>query len=399
MNYNNNSFIISEQETDNLDGCFILNLPQELLQNIFFYLDSVFIFDILPKVCKRFEEIIDDKLFWKFKMCSQWKYTYPTFIDEHQKIDYKIACVSRELEEQRWLYKPSCQNTMKYVDFEKNNLETYSALTSLENGRLVITGSREQTISLIDVEKSIKTSCLTTLASVPKSHKGWIWSLSHCNNLLASGSFDTFLKFRDINTFKELNKINLQSAVLCSQMTNYEVVACGFNGYTHIIDTRTYAENFTQRIHKKPILSIISTPNEIITTGEDCKLVIIDKRQLKIRQRIALPECCITMSLDGNELWMGDVKGSIHLFGPINNRPTLVESMNVGQKIYAISHSSGSMMTLDDRHQFVVYEPCRKPAVLNQFQCQGNKFTYNNGILVSVGQMYLGIHYDKNCIS
>jgi len=71
----------------------------------------------------------------------------------------------------------------------------------------------------------------------------------------------------------------LKSAVLCTHLEQDCLIAGCFDGYTYFVDPRGPGIVSRHRYHHSPVLSIAVDDKNVMSVGEDCLLVVLDRRQ------------------------------------------------------------------------------------------------------------------------
>lgn len=374
-------------------------LPYEIILHITSFIDSEFIIRILSRVSQLFHDLIDNAAFWKVRLKKRWPNRYPALSVKDDEFDWKTACYERELQHKRW---SNLLNEMEYFTFSEGLFGAVDAVHLMEHGTLLATGSRDRYLNLLDIRKLDRndptSSVNCRLFCKANAHDGWIWSMASCDKVLTTGSWDMRIKFWDIPTMIEIREAKAHSAILCSHFEQNFYVAGGFDQYVYHFDPRAAQMLSKKRYHTKPILCLAADDKYIITGSEDSTISVYDRRSSKIINKRKLIDYPMSMSYDGDQLWIGDKGGHVHLIDASNGHLHIVDTYDVGhsQKVTGVIHTSGVMFTCSTDKTVKVLEPSLNPQLiisLNDINAEIAKISYQDGSLACASSgMFAGIY-------
>ena len=67
--------------------------------------------------------------------------------------------------------------------------------------------------------------------------------------------------------------------MLCTHLERDTLIAGGFDGHTYLVDHRSPLVTSHHRYHRGSVLSIAVDDNNIVSVGEDSRLVVVDRRR------------------------------------------------------------------------------------------------------------------------
>ncbi|CAH1772302.1 unnamed protein product, partial [Owenia fusiformis] len=365
----------------------LLTLPPELLLHICSYLKAKFVIKTLSQVCKALNELVKDESTWRIRVAKRFPKPFP-ILPADDVFDWQTACIEREEKFELWC---EPEETMDHFTYREEIFAPVDAVHLMKNGQLLASGSRDRYLNLIDVTKlesgdpvSVKASKVESLMD---AHKGWIWSLASVGNSLCSGSWDTYIKFWDLNApqLQTVNKIKLKSAVLCMHYEEGELFAGGFDKKTYRIDPRTSSIVSEFMLHKKPVLCMVADEKHVITGGEDETIYVLDRRSNGVLKSINIGSFAMSMCYNDGQLWVGDKTGHIHLLDPKHGKFDVVQSYETGQsgKITDLHNTLGAIFSASTDKTVNVLEPNENPGVISQlkFDMEAASLSYQDNTL------------------
>lgn len=366
-------------------------LPSEILLHICSFLDAKIVICRLSLTCRAFYHLMNDPLFWKVRIKKRWPKKYPAIPVNDDEFDWKSACISREEEHKRWY---NHEEEMDFFRFREGIFAAVDSVKIMEGATHVAVGSRDRYLNVLDLRKldpnepegNIKNARVFTKMD---AHKGWIWSMASIDGLLATGSWDTFIKFWDMEAGgQEIRMVKCKSAVLALHYEPQFMAAGGFDKKVYHIDPRTATIIAEKRIHKKPVLDVTANDKFIITGSEDSTIAIYDRRADAVLKTLELAEYPMSMSYHTDQLWVGDKSGLLHLIDANDGDFSVVETYNVGHsgKITGVHQTTGALFTCSTDNTIKVLEPNADPGpitTLKKHTAEVASMDYSNGVLVS----------------
>ncbi|XP_046353585.1 F-box/WD repeat-containing protein 9-like [Haliotis rufescens] len=377
--------------TDADDGGLNLTLdqlPPELLIRICDFLDARVIHK-LQRVCRVFEELLSGDTYFKTRVSRRWPKKYPAVPVDN--LDWQEACAEREETHAAWTNQEAHLEHFTYNDYMFAAVDTVHLM---KDGQILAAGSRDRYLTILDLAKydSTKEDSKKDMEifSDNKVHKGWIWSMDSQDNILATGSWDTFIRLWDLQAgVAPADVFKCKTAVLDLHLEHDLIIAAGYDKNLHLIDRRS--GTITKKTyHRKPVLCVAVDDQFIITGSEDKTICIYDRRADKNYKRLELDTYPLDMSYGNNQLWYGDKQGFLHLMDTANGAFDLVEKYDVGHKgkLTGVVHTLGAVYTSSTDHTIKVLEPSRNPGVIATLTSHLDGVTgisYQNGVLASAG--------------
>ncbi|GLH12614.1 F-box/WD repeat-containing protein 7 [Gryllus bimaculatus] len=367
---------MSEENSD----CAFLNIPVEIFLYICSFLDARFIANSLSLVCKHFHDVLSDESVWKSRIAKHHESVYPALpVDNPDEFNWQEACAKIEDEHNRWKNK---EKDMKRILLKDIHYASVDAVLLMKSGTLCFSGSRDHNLVAWDLQECKSSVDPNPKKVVENAHRGWIWKLEDFDGKLFSCSWDATVKSWDINCFEESCVFMCEQpalAIACSPST----MAVGlFNRRVMLFDPRASDKKIAfYKAHTGAVLALTMVNGYIVSASEDRTILVWDQRACKGSN--AYPMC---LSYADNSIYVGDVRGRVHLMNPNKGEFTVVESYDVGHtgKMTGIHHTAGSVMTCSSDGTMRILAPTRKLEPITVLKSQGGEITnfdYKSNVL------------------
>lgn len=387
-----------------------LNIPVEIFLYICTFLDARFVADSLSLVCRRFNEILLDDSIWKSRIAKHFSGIYPALtVDNPDVFDWREACACIEDEINLWKFKDDVMSRIVLKDIHYASVD---AVLLMNEGTLCFSGSRDHNLvawDLQEYETSVRPKKI-----IENAHNGWIWNLASHKERLYSCSWDSTVKSWDVQ--EDLKEI---SVLLCEQPAlalacNPTTVAVGlYNRRVMLFDPRVGANKlFSYKAHSGAVLAVAMVNGYIVSASEDKTIAVWDQRAGKIHKKKnlmdetsgsnAYPMC---LSYTNNIIYVGDVKGHLHLMNPKRGEFNIEESYNVGHtgKMTSIHHDAGCVMTCSCDGTLRIMAPTRKLEPLTVLRSVGGEITnfdYKDHVLaMGTTECVVEVWFPKSALS
>ena len=122
------------------------------------------------------------------------------------------------------------------------------------------------------------------------------------------------------------------------------------------------------RSHYYAVQAMKLTDRHVLSLSRDQTLVVYDRVAGKELKRINIPGqgWTTSLSLQDNSLYVGDLRGGLHLIDASQDRFSLVTSYDTGTPdIISISAGLGSVVTAASNGTIRVFQPDREMALIN----------------------------------
>lgn len=134
-------------------------------------------------------------------------------------------------------------STLEHITLSSGHIADVNAVLLVGGeGSVCVTGSRDRNVNLWDVRNGSEGVLLSTLKARGKfstTHRGWVWCLAASGDLLASGSFDSYVKVWDLQAGgAERMVVNARAAVLCLSCQQHMLFSGSHDQKVNIYDTR-----------------------------------------------------------------------------------------------------------------------------------------------------------------
>ncbi|KAH9498492.1 F-box/WD repeat-containing protein 9 [Bulinus truncatus] len=390
-----------------LKGSLTLDqLDDDVLFHIATFLEARVVKYALSQVCKRFQTMFDNETYWKMRITVRWPKKYPAVACSPDFL-WDEACVMRE--DMHRIWSDVEDNTQSFM-YTYNIYGGVDSVHLIKNGEIVVVGDRNRSLNLIDLTKypgadaddEKKKQMLVN--SNKTAHEGWIWSIASLGSKVITGSWDNQIRIFDaeagcslISTFK------CKSPVLSLYADDNEIVASCFDKNIYFIDPRTLSSR-TKIVHTKPVLCVTGSEKFILSGSEDKSISIFDRRADKVFKKFKLDKYPLCMSYRDNQLWLGDVSGSLHLHDGTDDVFQHIGTYDVGhtEKMTGVIYTPGAIFTSSGDKTIKVLEPTREPNIITSMTAHKKEIAeidYKNGVLVSAGGddclgVWLAKHFD-----
>ncbi|KAJ2948084.1 hypothetical protein O0L34_g9882 [Tuta absoluta] len=391
----------------------LLSMPVEIILKICSFLDAHFLKNTMSKVCTRFADILADDHLWKYWVHSKIKGCFPPLHDlkiwEEQQIDWEEVCVEMDVEKKKWC---NVKESMRHIVVKDVHFASVDTVLLVNNGELCVSGGRDRGIALWNVlkisphDKSDNTVVSLTLSEAkPKyirdAHAGWVWDLAADNvnsaSNIYSASWDNTVKAWDLATeFTCLQTFRCGMSALSVIATDNVVMAGLYSKKILTFDQRAGPGSISSyKAHKGPVLALSVHKQMVASVSEDKTLAVWDRiagklitSDVKITDK-SYPVC---ISWSPSAMYIGDSKGSLHLFHPEEHRylkshelwpePPIIKPPS---KITGCYQGQGNMIVSSDRGEIKFLYNCYPPEEYSSVQSSTFDVTqlqYLNGVMV-----------------
>ncbi|CAG4977776.1 unnamed protein product [Parnassius apollo] len=390
----------------------LLNMPVEIILKICSFLEADFLKYTLSKVCRRFEDILADDHLWKYWVHSKIKGFFPVLpnlkIWEEAQIEWEEICVEMDVEKKKWA---NVKDTTKHVVVKDVHYASVDTVLLANRGQICLSGGRDRGMAFWHV-KDIKLSegidDTTVLRDVkPRhikhdAHAGWVWDLAADNienaSTIYSASWDNTVKAWDLASGLNCIQTFRCGMTALSVVTADNIVMAGLYSKKILsFDLRSGPNPINSyKPHRGPVLALNSFKNMVASVSEDKTLAVWDrvagkliKNDVKIPADRAYPVC---INWCPSAIYIGDSKGSLHLFNPEDHvfvrtheiwpESSIIEPSN---KIAGCHQSQGNIIVCSDRGEIKFLYNCNPPQEYSNVQTSTFDVTqlrYQNGVLV-----------------
>ncbi|XP_049644869.1 F-box/WD repeat-containing protein 9 [Suncus etruscus] len=345
----------------------LLSLPPELLLQICAYLDARLVLHVLPRVCNALRDLVRDRVTWRLRAQRRVRARYP--VVEEDDFDWPGACMELEQHLARWAEDGRCA---EHFCLANGHIASVDSVLLLEGGSFCLSGSRDRNVNLWDLRQlgpEPSQALVKALGSKPYStHEGWVWSLAAVDHRVCSGSWDSTVKLWDMAADgQQFGEIKGKAAVLCLSYLPDVLVAGSYDKKVSVYDPRVGpALLHSQRLHSSAVLALLADEQRIVSTSEDHTLVVFDRRNHGVLQRLQLDSYLLCLSHQEPQLWAGDNRGALHVFSSHQGGFQHIRSFDVGHRsqITGIRHSLGTLYTTSTDKTFRVHLPTDPPKTI-----------------------------------
>lgn len=369
------SFKDDDPETngDEISWRTLDSLPPEIILHVFSYLPAKFVINVLSKVCKLFEDIIENDTTWKMRIFERWPKIYPIVPSVLPDMDWKFACIEREEQYRLW---SDFEENMKKFHLYDAHFGCVNVVQLIENGTLCVSGGRDGRLKLWSIERIIDSPEEIAIYSpelfvVGSSHhsNAWLWDVAFDESLkhVYSSGFDCNIKSWDLqDPFTLLETYSLSSPILCLAHHGNLLASGSFGRNVNIFDQRIpgSAPILSHNQHKKSVLCVAIDDKYVISGGEDRSAIIYDLTASKVIKKLEFEYFPLSMSYGEGQLFFGDVNNSVHVIDPAHGEFNLVHTIASGhsKKVTGVQHSFGSIITCSTDKTIRILEPNLNPA-------------------------------------
>ncbi|XP_046851957.1 F-box/WD repeat-containing protein 9-like [Xenia sp. Carnegie-2017] len=276
----------------------LTDLPPELLLSIFYFLRTRIVLTKVACVCKLFYHLVSTEAIWKIRFTKSWPTRIKTHNDfRHISPRWKELCYKNEEFDEFWVHEKKILSMTSVI-------QSYpiDSLLLMNSGRLLISGSRDRSICITNLENMKKYENEFDLSKAPCSyineHMGWIWRLVHDPinpERFCSGAWDGYIKLWDVQTLTCSESIHTATPPLCISWTN-DLLIAGCNDKTiRLIDPRTFSMVEKLKNHTSSVLCLYASDDVIISGSDDQTLCVFDKKAGKVLKKLQLasPAFCL----------------------------------------------------------------------------------------------------------
>ncbi|XP_065323445.1 F-box/WD repeat-containing protein 9-like isoform X2 [Gordionus sp. m RMFG-2023] len=380
-------------------------LPTEIILHLSTYINVTDIIFNLSLTCKRLHSIFQNSLYWKQRCLNAYKnveksiyeevtsnevitvkkedinmwdgYDFPPTPDAILKYDWRKTCAERE-----YLYDYWSRARETLYQYKYRQESSIDVVKLINGGKTCVTGSRDRSIYIYDVEKMAEDIKEEKAISyhARNVHKGWIWTLSFLNNTrFCSGGWDSCLKTWDLgqSSLEEIGAFKCESAILCSSFASPSLIALGtYHKTVRLIDPRISASDYNLKTLANFTNKNLCTPNfDSVSRSATPKNVVFKDRKMHNG-----PILCLTIDSERNLLITGsedksicvaDLRqscgGSSYEVGKMEAKPLYkIPYFDSGHaySVRSIKHRNGLLFTCSADKSFKVFDPTFPPKLV-----------------------------------
>ncbi|XP_014665834.1 PREDICTED: F-box/WD repeat-containing protein 9-like [Priapulus caudatus] len=280
--------------------------------------------------------------------------------------NWKLACAKREYQHELWSH-----GGMERFTLTEGHYASVDAIHLMNRGTMCLSGSRDKQLTMWNLQgldsNNPHYATEAKAKSVIDAHKGWIWSITSCENVVCTGSWDKDVKLWDAGeNLRETMRLRGKSAVLCTALRPDILSVGSFDKHVTTYDPRAgYSATKQLVYHTKPVLCMAVDDQYIISGSEDRTVAVYDRRADKLLRTVELPNFVMSLSYKWHHLWVGDRSGQIHLIDSTDF--TFVDTYDVGHtnKVTGIKFSLGALVTCSTDKSIRVLTPTECPTVMH----------------------------------
>lgn len=345
------------------------NLPVEIFLHICSFLDAKFLTDSLSLVCKRFNDILSDQSIWRSRLKKRWpnhKLPLMEFCG-NDTLTWTELCYHIEDELELWT---KHKHTMRKIVWKDKHYSCVDAVKLLNDGRIVVSGSRDRTLALWDVVRGSE----EPIAHSISAHSGWIWDLAAHDDSLYSCSWDSSVKLWKYDpSLKEVSTFQCTGSVLSVTCRSQLVAAGLFNTEIVIFDPRCKDSVGGYSPHRLAITALsLSGEHFLVSASEDRTIAVWDLRVYKPVTGNITVSCKksfpMSMYYQNDLLYIGDNQSYLHIVSINNGEFKKRGSFHIGTKPYhkltSVWHGPGCIMVGSTDKTVRIFAPTQPPELV-----------------------------------
>lgn len=291
----------------------ILDLPNEILLYICSYLDSIFIFDCLKKVCRRFENIINDEYVWRHRSGVIYPNTTILFPESETKLENEDKPWSRmvyEVETNRKFFRDAkdwnCLN-MHTLQLKYVHISTVNELKLVCDNRLCISVSRDRTIGVWNMDAPAG----SLVKHIDQAHEGWVWCVDDCDRqTFCTGAWDSKFKLWSIENFTNISSYKCDASVL-SLSCRHSLIAAGLLNSKLVLHDARIKHQCTplleHKLERKGVIQGVSLEdNNVYVASVNGVVSCYDMRAKQVVRKLDCPvsqDCILLIQKWNNNNW------------------------------------------------------------------------------------------------
>ncbi|BES91362.1 WD domain, G-beta repeat [Nesidiocoris tenuis] len=332
---------------NNTTGHF-LALPNEVLEDIFGFIDPIDLHESVSVVNKRIYDVIQNENFWRlrfqqrncFRSSAYSPYLKHLGLYSHkwksgEDMRWQDICISFERAKKLWF------DNCKTIDIEAGYL-TADAVHLMEKQDILLTGSRSRMLEVWNLNEPSKPVKSTS------AHKSWISGVSTLEDMIITSSFDYVVKMWSASRLEPLAYLNVLNAVMSIDVRPRMIVCCTFPDLI-IIDPRiARPDNFySSPMPKGSAVQIKFWKEYVIIATRNKKLIKYDLRQQKIVDStdIVTKNPPRVMEIKDDIAYIGDTAGYVYLYDLLENYQLIDEyQVSENAQIRFLSPRDGYMI-------------------------------------------------------
>ncbi|KAI6184497.1 F-box/WD repeat-containing protein 9 [Aphelenchoides bicaudatus] len=372
----------------------LIDLPTEVLEEVFYFLPAKTICKDVHQTCKRLCNISRTPVFWSsyLKRAKSFEPVSNRIVDTEP---WKRA-FSFEQEEKRW---QENQSLYRYRSVQAHSATVDSLIVhETPNGnRLAVSGSRDRSICLWNLKNVAEneTEKSTWYKTQFAAHSAWIWTIciGEDGKNVFSGGLDSMIKQWEVvdgGLVLLRERSNNNEALLNCLIENNTLYTATYTSKIMVADIRISLD--PQQTFELPrrnavnCMKSLSTSNYIYTMSTQTgNLFSIDKRQMKICQRSRNFLHCSSLDLNDESLVASWKDGTVKYLNPMNLKTeyTWVCKAQVDLKNLSPVRLSKGAFVYANSYELLVYTPGRRPQLLGRLPTKDMiiSLDYKNGDL------------------
>ncbi|KAG8512710.1 F-box/WD repeat-containing protein 9 [Galemys pyrenaicus] len=258
----------------------LLSLPPELLLEICAYLDARLVLHVLPRVCHTLRDLVRDHVTWRLRAQRRVRAPYP--VVEEEDFDWPAACIELEQHLSRWA---EDGRWAEYFCLTDGHFASIDSVLLLQGGTLCLSGSRDRNVNLWDLRQlgadpsrvlvkalgSQQNSTHKPQACGPCVFRGKaaVLCLSYRPDILVTGTYDKKVTIYDPRAGPVLLKSRrLHSSAVLALLADDRHIISGSEDHTLVVfDRRT--NSVLQRLQLDSYLLCMSYQEPQLWAGDN----------------------------------------------------------------------------------------------------------------------------------